>query len=229
MDSSTTPMHIPSYQNDRSAPRAAYLLLGTVQVTVIAAITMLTVALPQIQHDLHASSTGLVLVSATCSVSFGGLLLLGGRLSDVAGARPVLLIGLGAFGLASLTGAVSPTLALLVGARAARGVGAALIAPAAFNMLLGAASDLAARPTVLARWGVLSSLGASIGVAIFGALSTWASWRWSFVPPAVVAALAIACAPALVPHAPVPVRQARTGWPDGALGATGLMVLLVGA
>lgn len=206
-----------------------FSVLGAVQVTVIAAITMLTVALPQVQRDLHTSSAGLALVSAIYSVSFGGLLLLGGRLSDVVGARPALLAGLAVFGLGSLTGTIAPTLAVLAAARAGQGVGAALIAPAAFSSLLAVVPDRAARPAVLARWGVLSSLGASVGVAIFGALSTWLSWRWLFVIPAVVAALAAACTPALVPRAPVPVRSARIGWPAAVLGAAGLMVLLLGA
>lgn len=229
MDSSAVPMPMPSYQNERSGIRGLFTVLGAVQVTVIAAITMLTVALPQVQRDLHTSSAGLALVSAIYSVSFGGLLLCGGRLSDVVGARPALLAGLAVFGLGSLTGAIAPTLAVLAAARAGQGVGAALIAPAAFSSLLAVVPDRAARPAVLARWGVLSSLGASVGVAMFGALSTWVSWRWLFVIPAVVAALAAACTPALVPRAPVPVRPARIGWPAAVLGAAGLMVLLLGA
>ncbi|WP_460359698.1 MFS transporter, partial [Actinoallomurus bryophytorum] len=111
--------------------RATLILLGTVQVTLIASITLITVALPQIQHDLGADPPDLVLVASAYGLSFGGLLLLGGRLADLFGPRRALIAGMTVFGAASAVAAAAPGLGVLLAARLGEGVGAALAAPAA--------------------------------------------------------------------------------------------------
>ena len=207
--------------------RAPFALLGTVQVTLIAAITVITVALPAIGRDLHLNGSGLVLVSASYGVSFGSLLLLGGRLADSFGHRRIFITGMVIFGLASAAAGLAPWLVALVIARFAEGAGAALAAPAAAGLLSAAIPCPQRRRRVLATWGVLSSTGAIAGTVLSGVLITWAPWRWIFAAPAVVAAAAAAAAPRVLPAGPTPV-PGRIGWPGAMLAAAGLATLIYG-
>src|SRR5919204_566826 len=123
------------FQASPHAQRRAFALLATVQTTLIAAITLVSIALPQIQHDLASSSSGLALVTAGYGVAFCGLLLLGARVGDRFGRRRVLLGGIAVFGAASAGAALAPGLGLLVAARFLQGCGAALAAPSAMALV----------------------------------------------------------------------------------------------
>ncbi len=174
-------------------PGAAFALLGAVQVTLIATITLITVALPAIQADLHLDHSGLVLVSSAYGVSFGALLLLGGRLADLPGHRRVFLTGLAVFGFASAVAGLAPGLQALLAARFAQGAGAALA-------LLGSVfPDAPRRARATAIWGVLSSAGATAGNVLSGVVITWLPWRWVFLLPVAVSAVVAAAAPRVVP------------------------------
>jgi MFS family permease len=203
------------------------VLLGTVQVTLIAAITVITVALPAIGRDLHLDGSGLVLVSSSYGVSFGSLLLLGGRLADSFGRRRIFIAGMVIFGLASAAAGLAPWPVALVIARFAEGAGAALAAPAAAGLLSVTFPDPQRRRRVLAIWGVLSSTGAIAGTVLSGVLITWMPWRWVFAAPAAVAAAAVTAAPRVLPAGPAPARG-RIGWPGAVLAAAGLATLIYG-
>jgi len=162
--------------------------------TLIAAITVITVALPAIGRDLHLGESGLVLVSSGYGMSFGGLLLLGGRLADCFGRRRVFVAGMVIFGLASAGAGLAPSFIVLVSARFAEGAGAALAAPALLGVVFPGPQPLG---RALAVWGVLSGAGAIAGTIASGVLITWIPWRWVFAAPAATAAAAVAATPGL--------------------------------
>ncbi|MFC5719638.1 MFS transporter [Streptomyces gamaensis] len=208
-------------------PGRGFALLGAVQVVLILAITMLSPALPAIQHDLALSGARLTLVSAAYGLSFSGLLLLGGRLSDLWGRRRALLAGIAVFGAASAAAGLAPGFPALLGGRFLQGVGAALAAPAAMSLLRGLYPDPARHARALAVWGGLAGFGATAGMLLSGTVSTWVSWRWSFAVPVVVSAVALAGARAVLPAGPARVRV-RLDVPGAVLVTAGLTVLSYG-
>lgn len=205
----------------------SFALLGAVQVTLIATITVITVALPAIQRELDLDEADLVFATAAYSLSFGGLLVLGGRLADLLGHRRIFLTGAVLFAAASLAAAGAANLWMLVGARFGQGVGAALAAPAAMALLGSVYPDPERRGKALAVWGVLASIGASSGNILSGVILNWASWRWVFVAPAVLTAAVALVAPRVLPHGPEPRRE-RLDLLGAVLITTGLSALIFG-
>jgi MFS family permease len=212
---------------DRQAASAAFVLLGAAQITVVAAITVITVALPAIARDMRLDESGLVLVSSSYGISFGGLLPLGGRLADRFGRRRVFVTGTVIFGLASAGAGLAPWPVVLVAARLAEGVGAALAAPAAVALLAAVYLDPGRHDRALATWGVLSSAGAIAGTVVSGVLITWVPWRWIFAAPATVAAVTAAITPRVLPAGPGPVKG-KADWPGAVLATAGLAALIYG-
>ncbi|MFD9214056.1 MFS transporter [Streptomyces sp. NPDC059544] len=209
-----------------SRPGLSFALLGAVQITLIATITVITVALPAIQRDLRLTDTDLVFATSAYSLSFGGLLVLGGRLADLLGHRRVFVTGTVVFGAASLAAAAAGTLWVLVAARFAQGVGAAFAAPAAMALLGSVFPDAARRTRALAVWGVLASIGAGSGNILSGVILSWVQWRWVFVAPAVVSAVVALCAP-LLPAGPAR-RPERLDVPGAVLITAGLTAFIYG-
>lgn len=210
----------------RLRPGLSFALLGAVQITLIATITVITVALPVIQRDLRLTDTDLVFATSAYSLSFGGLLVLGGRLADLLGHRKVFVAGVAVFGAASLAAAAASTLWVLVAARFAQGVGAALAAPAAMALLSSVFPDAARRTRAMAVWGVLASIGASSGNILSGVILSWVEWRWVFVAPAVVSVVIVLCAP-LLPAGPAR-RAERLDVPGALLITAGLTAFIFG-
>jgi MFS family permease len=205
-----------------------FALLGAVQVTLIATITVIAVALPAVQRDLRLDGSGLILVATAYGVSFGGLLLLGGRLADVLGHRRAFVTGTAVFGLGSAAAGLAPGLAALLVARFFQGAGAAMAAPAAIALVGSVFPDPARRGRAMALWGVLSSAGATAGNVLSGMVITWVPWRWVFLAPVLVAAVVVLAAGRLLPAGPAPVR-ARIDWPGAVLATGGLAALIFGA
>jgi MFS family permease len=203
------------------------VLLGAVQVTLIAAITVTTVALPVIGRDMRLDETGLVLVSSGYGISFGGLLPLGGRLAGRFGSRRVFAAGTVIFGLASAGAGVAPWPALLVAARLGEGAGAALAAPAAVALLSAVFPDPERHRGALATWGVLSSAGAIAGTVVSGAAISWVSWRWVFAAPVTVAAITVIVTPRVLPAGTAPSRG-KIDWLGAMLATAGLAALIYG-
>ncbi|WBP86146.1 MFS transporter [Kitasatospora cathayae] len=204
----------------------SFALLGAVQVTLIATITVITVALPAIQRDLGLTDQDLVFATSAYSLSFGGLLVLGGRLADLLGHRRVFVTGVAVFGAASLAAATATTLWVLVAARFAQGVGAALAAPSAMALLGAVYPDPARRTRALAVWGVLASIGASSGNVLSGLILSWVQWRWVFVAPAVVSAVIVLCSRLLPTGAAR--RAERLDLPGALLITAGLTAFIYG-
>lgn len=192
----------PGTRTARPAPGAAFALLGTVQMTLIFALTSLIVPLPTIGREFSLARDDLMLLSAAYGLSFAGLLLFGGRLTDRFGGRRVLTAGLLLFAVASLAAPFAQGPGILLTARFAQGVGAALTAPAAMAVLRAVFPEPAAFGRAMATWGGLSVLGATAGNLLSGVISALATWRLSFAVPVAVAVAALVLAPRLLPATP---------------------------
>ncbi|MBE3013599.1 MFS transporter [Microbispora sp. NEAU-D428] len=210
----------------RSSKRGAFAVLGSAQVTLVTAITLLTVPLPAIQREFGLGQGDLALLTSAYGLTFGGLLLLGGRLADQWGARQVFLAGMALLALASAAGGLAPDHAVLLAARFAQGVGAAMAAPAAVSLVTRLRPDGRERERALAVWGTLSVTGAVAGSLLSGLVAAVASWRWSFLLPAAVGVAAVATGAFLLP--PVPRTANRLDVPGALLATAGLVAFAYG-
>lgn len=141
--------------------------------------SIVNVALPSIRHSLHFSVQSLQWVLSGYLLTYGGFMLLGGRAADLIGRRTLLVAGTTLFGVASLTGGLSGSEALLIGARLTQGIGAAMMIPAALSILTTSYSgkDL---HTAFGAWGAVAGLASAFGVFAGGVLSEELAWRWVF-------------------------------------------------
>jgi EmrB/QacA subfamily drug resistance transporter len=196
-------------------------------------VTVVNVALPHIQTDLHFSRAGLAWVVDGYVLMAGGFLLLGGRLSDLFGRRRLFLIGLAVFGLASALCGASQSSGMLVGARFVQGIGEALAAPAALGLVALLFPDPSERTKALGLWGGLAGLGGTTGTIISGGLTNigQGTWRWIFFVNIPVAVFALVATPRLVKESRAERTKDRLdrGRPDvlGAVTITGGLVALV--
>ncbi len=214
----TTTLTASGSRAARPAPGPAFALLGTVQMTLIFALTSLIVPLPAIGREFTLGRDDLMLLSAAYGLSFAGLLLFGGRHTDRFGGRRVLTAGLLLFAVASLAAPFAQGSGILLGARFAQGVGAALTAPAAMAVLRAVFPEPAAFGRAMATWGGLSVLGATAGNLLSGVISALTTWRLSFAVPVAVAVAALLLAPRLLPS--TPAGEGRSLDLPGALLAT---------
>src|SRR6201997_276828 len=167
-------------------------LLCAVQFLDIADSAIVNVALPSIQHSLGFSQQNLQWVASGYILTYGGFLLLGGRLGDLLGRRRMLLTGLAVFAVSSLTAGLANSAGLLVAARLVQGTGAALMAPAALSQLTTTFREGKDRNTALGVWGAISGMAAAAGVFLGGVLSQGPGWRWVFfVNPPISIAVAV--------------------------------------
>ena len=189
-------------------------------------ITVVTVALPRIQHDLSFSRPGLAWVVNGYVLMAGGLLLLGGRLADLFGRRRLFGIGVLVFGLASAASGAAVSSSMLVTSRFVQGTGEALAGPAALGMIPVLFPDSRERMKALGVWGGLAGLGGTLGSVISGALTGLASWRWIFYINLPVVLFALLMVPRVLSES----RMVRAGHRidvPGALTATGGLVAIV--
>jgi EmrB/QacA subfamily drug resistance transporter len=178
----------------------ALWLIALAQFMVIMDTSIIGVALPKMQADLGFTPENLSWVFNAYVVVFGGLLLLGGRLSDLLGARRVFSLGWIVLGLGSLAAGLAGNVAVELAGRAAQGVGAALIAPSALTLLMmlfgGNPKELM---KAFAVYGAAAPAGGTAGVFLGGVITEYASWPWVFYINLPIAVLAVAAAPALLP------------------------------
>ena len=205
------------------------LALGLIllaQLLVVIDVSIVTLALPAIQRGLGFSPAGLVWVLSAYALAFGGFLLLGGRLADLLGRRRILIAGAGLFTIASLACGLAGSAAMLVAARAAEGLGAAMMAPAAMSLILAIFPEGAERNRALGALGAVSGAGGAIGVLAGGMLTTWLSWPWIFFVNLPVGALIVAAARPLLPESRASLARRRFDV-AGAVTVTGALSLLV--
>jgi EmrB/QacA subfamily drug resistance transporter len=171
---------------------AAVVLACVAQFMVILDVSVVNVALPSIRHALHFSGAGLQWVVNAYTLAFAGFLLLGGRMADLLGRRRVFIGGLLLFSLASLVGGLASSQGMLVAARAAQGLGGAVISPASLAIITTTFRDGSDRNKALGAWGAMGGAGGAFGVLLGGVLTDALSWQWILfinVPIGLAAAL----------------------------------------
>jgi EmrB/QacA subfamily drug resistance transporter len=188
--------------------------------------SIVNVALPSIRHSLHFSIQSLQWVLSGYLLTYGGFMLLGGRAADLIGRRRILVAGTSLFGLASLTGGLAGSEGMLIGARLAQGIGAAMMIPAALSILTTSFRDGSDRNKAIGAWGATAGLASALGVFLGGVLSEGPGWRWVFFVNLPVCALDLAVVFRLVAG---DRRRSRLADFDvlGALLATSGMLLLI--
>ncbi len=187
-------------------------MLALVQFMLILDVTVVNVALPNIQKDLQFGPTGLAWVVDGYVLTAGGLLLLGGRLSDLVGRKRLFLIGVAIFGISSVTCGLAQNPAMLVTSRFIQGIGEALAAPAALGLVALLFPDPRERTKALGVWGGIAGLGGTLGTVISGLLTNIgaSSWRWIFLINIPVAAFALVVVPAPRRREPGEARSGRS-------------------
>ncbi|MFI5952146.1 MFS transporter [Cryptosporangium sp. NPDC051539] len=178
----------------------AFGVLALGYFMTIVDLTIVNVALPTIGHDLEFSESGLQWVVTAYGLSFGGLLLLGGRAADLLGRRRMFIAGMALFTAASLACALSEDSLLLVVFRAVQGAGAAVVLPAGLSLVLTIFREGAERNRALGVWGALAAAGATVGLLAGGALTRYGSWEYIFYLNVPIGLAAIALAFRVVPE-----------------------------
>jgi MFS family permease len=210
--------------------RRAWWVLGAMCLPLLAQsldVSGMGLLLPSIGADLGAGATALAWVMNANALAFGALLLTSGRLADRIGPRPLLLGGVGAFGVASLLCAIAPSTGWLVAARALQGVASS----ACFTTSLAvvdATFDERRRPGAIGLWGAVSGAGSAFGPLVAGALAGTIGWRWFFVVNAPLCLAAVPVMAWLVPRetAAAHPSERRTGGPVGLVAvAVGFVAL----
>jgi EmrB/QacA subfamily drug resistance transporter len=176
----------------------ALILLTATQFMLIIDVSIVNVALPTIETALHFNNSSLQWVASAYALTFGGFLLLGGRMADLLGRRKLFMAGLALFTLASLACGFAGSSSFLIGARAVQGLGGAMIAPAALSILTTTFAEGDERNKALAVWGAVSGAGGAVGVLLGGVLTQYVGWEWIFFVNAPIGLAAILLAPRLL-------------------------------
>jgi MFS family permease len=184
-----------------------WLALGIISMTVLLVVldaTIVNIALPAVSSDLDISTATQQWVVTAYTLTFGGFLLLGGRIADFWGRKRAYLFGAAGFALASALGGVAQNEAMLFGARALQGLFAALLAPASLALITVLFTEPRERAKAFGVYGALAGGGAAIGLLMGGLLTEYANWRWCFWVNLPIALLAIVLAIRFVPESKAP-------------------------
>jgi EmrB/QacA subfamily drug resistance transporter len=177
---------------------ALYVLCAGVLMIVLDT-TIVNVALPSIREDLRFTETSLVWVVNAYMLTFGGFLLLGGRLGDLFGHRKFFLIGLAVFTVASLACGLSNSQSMLITSRAIQGLGGAIVTAVALSLIMDLFSEPGDRAKAMGIYGFVCAGGGSIGVLLGGLLTTALNWHWIFLVNLPIGAAVYACCLLLLP------------------------------
>src|SRR5437762_600391 len=153
-------------------------VVGAAFFMTILDVAIVNVAIPSIQTDLHIKESTVQWVITAYAITFGGFLLLGGRMADLLGRRRIFVAGLVLFTVASLTCGLANSAGVLIVSRAVQGIGAAIISPAALSIVTTTFDEGAERNKALGIWGALGGSGAAAGVLFGGILTKYLGWEW---------------------------------------------------
>lgn len=206
----------------RNGPALA--VIAAAQLMVMLDLTIVNVALPSIQRDLHFSLTNLTWVIDAYVLVFGGLLLLGGRTGDIFGRRRMFVLGIALFSVASFAGGLATSQGWLIAARAVQGAGAAIASPTALALVAITFGEGPARNRAMAVYAGMTAAGGATGLILGGLLVETASWRWVFFVNVPIGLVLLIAAPLVLPK--VDGHGGRMDIP-GALTVSGAMALLV--
>src|SRR5476649_1556784 len=154
-------------------------VLAIAQLMVILDGTIVNIALPTAQKDLHFSNADRQWIVTAFSLAFGSLLLLGGRIGDMVGRKRALIVGLVGFAVASAIGGASVNFTMLVAARTVQGAFGALLAPSVLALLTTTFIDPGERGKAFGIYGAIAGAGSALGLLLGGILTSYASWRWT--------------------------------------------------
>jgi len=219
------PVPVPE-DGDLAHPRLglALVVIAAAQLMVVLDATIVNVALPSIQRQLHFSSVNLEWVITGYALAFGGLLLLGGRLGDLFGRRRMFVVGVALFSVASFLGGFAVDQAWLIGARVLQGVGGAIAAPTALALITSTFPEGPSRNRAMGVYAAMAGSGGAIGLLLGGVLTDVASWRWVLFVNVPIGALVVLAAPRVLGE--TSTRAGRMDLP-GALSVTAGMTSLV--
>jgi len=188
-------------------------------------VSIVNVALPSIKTSLNVSDKSLQWVLIAYAITFGGFLLLGGRLADLLGRRRMFMVGVALFSAASLVCGLAGSIGVLVAARAVQGLGAAIVSPATLSIITTTFEEGAERNKALGIWGAMGGSGAAAGVLFGGLLTNYLGWEWIFFVNVPVGAIVLALTRSVVRESRV---EGLRGFDvAGAVTATGSLALLV--
>jgi len=207
-------------------PGLALVVIATAQLMVVLDATIVNVALPHIQQTLGFSGSGLEWVVNAYAVTFGGLLLLGGRAGDILGRRRVFIFGLLLFSAASLLGGFATSQWWLLTARAIQGVGGAVIAPTALALITTNFPQGQARNRAFGVYSAMAGAGGATGMVLGGVLTTYASWRWVLFVNVPIGIVVAAAAPRVLSESPR--LPGRIDWAGAVTGCGGVALLVYG-
>jgi len=216
----------------QSPPRRQPLQLALILVAafmVVLDFSIVNVALPSIERELHMPADAVQWIVTGYAISFGGLLILGGRAADILGRRRMFVIGLVAFAMASLAGGLAQDPMLLIAARVVQGAGAAIVAPAALSLITTGFPEGPERTRAIGLYGAVSSVGFVAGQVLGGVLVQLTSWRAVFLVNVPVGLIAAALSPAVLGRRdPAAAARKRIRLDvRGALLITGAVTLVV--
>jgi EmrB/QacA subfamily drug resistance transporter len=184
-----------------------WLALAVIAVTVLMVIldaTIVNIALPAVTEDLQVSAANQQWIVTAYTLTFGGFLLLGGRIADFWGRKRTYLVGAAGFAVASAIGGLATNEAMLFGARALQGAFGALLAPASLALLTVLFTDAKERAKAFAVYGAIAGGGSAVGLLLGGVLTEYADWRWCFWVNVPVAIVAVVAAIPVVPESKAP-------------------------
>ena len=219
-------MTATAVQTDGRRRWGTLAIVGAAFFMTVLDVAIVNVALPSIQNDLNVTETTVQWVLIAYSITFGGFLLLGGRMADLLGRKRIFLVSLILFTVASLICGLANDIAVLIGARAVQGIGAAIISPAALSIVTTTFEEGAERNKALGIWGALGGSGAAAGVLFGGILTKYLGWQWIFYVNVPVGALVLALTLPFVPESRAELGHRRFD-AAGAITVTGGLALLV--
>ena len=196
----------------------ALYVLCLASLMIVLDVTVVNVALPSIKDDLGFSDTSLAWVVNAYLITYGGLLLLGGRLGDLYGHRRLFLIGITLFTLASLACGIATTQGFLVVARSAQGVGGAIASAVSLSLMVSLFTEPGERAKAMGIFGFVASGGGSIGVLVGGVLTDAINWHWIFLVNVPIGVAVVLLSMRLLPEVHVARRRRqarRRGRGDG--------------
>ena len=204
----------------------AFALLAVAYFMTIIDLTSVNVSLPTIGRDLHFSATNLQWVVTAYGLSFGGLMLLGGRAADLLGRRRIFMAGLAVFTAASLACGLAGGERFLIVMRGLQGLGAAIVLPAALSIVMNIFAEGAERNKALGIWGALGAFGATVGLLTGGLVTRYIGWEYIFYLNVPIGVIAFVLAPRIVPESRL-ITGRRHVDPAGAVSVTAALLLLV--
>jgi EmrB/QacA subfamily drug resistance transporter len=203
------------------------IVVAVAQLMVVLDGTIVNIALPSAQQALGFSNSDRQWVVTAYALSFGSLLLVGGRLGDMFGRKWMFVAGLVGFAIASAIGGAAGSFAVLVTARALQGVFGAALAPSALGTLVSAFTDPGERARAFGVFGSVAAGGSAVGLILGGILTEYLSWRWCLYINLVFAAIAVAGALAYI-RGGRPASRPRMDWPGAGLACAGLFAIVFG-